>query len=111
MILPQALQPVIPRLGARAAEQIVDDEELQVDIAGELEVQVTRPVVGPLDLDAPDRLLGEGQWRETPPGRCRQCRRALRAVDEDGYARSCRARARSAFIHVRALPCPRSSAR
>ncbi len=52
LVLAKALQPVVPRLGARVREEIVDDEELEIDGARELEVQVTRPVVRPLDLDS-----------------------------------------------------------
>ena len=47
VILGQALQPVIPRIGARLAESVVDDEQLEIDPTGQIEREMLRPVVRP----------------------------------------------------------------
>ena len=104
-VLPKALQPEVPRLCARLAEQVVDDEELQVDVACELEVQVTRPVMRPLDLHAADRppltIDGPDGVEPRPTTSARACALPL---TKTGTPRSFSASASSALIHVSALP-------
>ena len=40
LILPDALQPVVPRVSVRSSEEIVDDEELQIEIARQFEMTI-----------------------------------------------------------------------
>ena len=63
-VLRKTLQPDVPGLCAGATEQVVDDEELQVDGARKVQVQMTRPVVRPLDLDAVVGPLRQSQRRK-----------------------------------------------
>ena len=55
LVLPDALQPLVPRVPGRLAEEIVDDEELEIEIARQFEIEVPRPVMRPLDLHAAGR--------------------------------------------------------
>ncbi len=74
----------VPGVPGRLAKQIVDDKKLEIQVAGELEVEVLRPVVRPLDLSASDGWTRKSNFLQAPADSSIDRRRNSIGPDEHG---------------------------